>query len=203
MDLVLSIRLCELDSEDGGMHAACRIVLSKEPALSPSDYDQLHEMFFRLGTATFLGGCLGVDRDLHRKPAGIRVLALVSMGAAAISMVSAIAVSGEKGPLNDGVLRTIQGVLSGIGFLGAGVIMRAQGRDEVHGIVTAASIWVSAILGMICGIGNWQLALCTFLLAWTVLVCGRTIEKKVMQFAPPLSPEPPTNGVDSSDKTAS
>jgi len=159
-------------------------------------------MFFRLGMATFLGGCLGVDRDLHRKPAGIRVLALVSMGAAAISMVSVIAVMADKGPINDGVLRTIQGVLSGIGFLGAGVIMRAQGKDEVHGIVTAASIWVSAIIGMICGIGQWQLAVSTFLLAWTVLVCGRAIEKKVMEFAPPLPPEASTNGADSSQKTS-
>ena len=126
-------------------------------------------MFLRLGIATVLGAILGIDRDLHRKPAGIRVLALVSMGAAAISMVSVIVMPGDETHPGDGVLRTVQGVLSGIGFLGAGVIIRAQGKDEIHGLTTAASIWVTAILGMICGLGQWRLATCAFGLASGIL----------------------------------
>jgi putative Mg2+ transporter-C (MgtC) family protein len=153
--------------------------------LNPLDFDEIHEMLFRLGIASVLGGVLGIDRDLHRKPAGVRVLALVCMGAAAISMVSVVAITGTDKPPGDGVLRTIQGVLSGIGFLGAGVIMRAQGKDEVHGITTAASIWVAAILGMICGLGQWMLGLCAFGSAWTILVGGRWLEFQILKISPP------------------
>ena len=154
--------------------------------LNPNDIDQLHEILFRIAVATFLGGIIGIDRDLHRKPAGIRVMSLVSLGSAAITMVSVVAAAGSNhSPADpDGVFKAIQGVLSGIGFLGAGVIMRAQGRDEVHGLTTAASIWFSAILGMISGLGQWQLAVSTFLIALTILVVGRLIEKRVLDFAP-------------------
>jgi len=158
--------------------------------LNPADCNQLFEMIMRLGIATLLGGILGIDRDLHRKPAGVRVLALVSMGAAAISMVSVILMPGDETHPGDGVLRTVQGVLSGIGFLGAGVIMRAQGKDEIHGLTTAASIWVTAILGMICGLGQWRLALCAFGLAWGILLIGRWVEFHVLQLAPVPEPLP-------------
>src|SRR5262249_21163935 len=130
----------------------------EEPMLHPIDISQIsetHQILFRLGMATMFGGILGVDRDLHHKPAGIRVLAMVGVGACAITMASVAAFSDLKNPTGDGILRTVQGVLSGIGFLGAGVIMRAQGKEEVHGLTTAASIWSVAILGMICGLGEW------------------------------------------------
>ncbi len=159
--------------------------------MNPTDFDDVSEMLLRLGIATLLGGILGIDRDLHRKPAGVRVLSMVCMGAAAITMVSVVAVSAEKKSVVDGVLRTVQGVLSGIGFLGAGVIMRAQGKDEVHGLATAASIWVAAILGMICGLGQWTLGLCAFGLAWIILQGGRWVEAVVLRYAPPPPPEAP------------
>ena len=162
--------------------------------MNPTDCDELHEMLLRLGIATLLGGILGVDRDLHRKPAGVRVLALVSMGAAAISMVSVIVMPGDETHPGDGVLRTVQGVLSGIGFLGAGVIMRAQGKDEIHGLTTAASIWVTAILGMICGLGQWRLAICAFGLAWGILLVGRWVEFQVLRMAPAPESLPPSTG---------
>lgn len=153
--------------------------------MNPQSIDQIHELLLRLVLATVLGAIMGIDRDLHRKPAGIRVLAMVSMGAAAISMLSVVAVVGTDARIGDDVFKTIQGVLSGIGFLGAGVIMRAQGKDEVHGITTAASIWVAAILGMICGLGQFMLATCTFGIAAMILVGGRRLESAVLRFAPP------------------
>jgi putative Mg2+ transporter-C (MgtC) family protein len=153
--------------------------------LNPNDFADIFPMLSRLATATLLGGVLGIDRDLHRKPAGVRVLSMVCMAGAAITMVSIVAVSVEKKTVNDGVLRTVQGVLSGIGFLGAGVIMRAQGKEEVHGLATAASIWVAAILGMICGLGQWTLALCTFGMAWVILQGGRWVETQILRYAPP------------------
>ena len=145
-------------------------------------------MFLRLTTATLLGGILGIDRELHRKPAGVRVLAMVSMGAAAIAMASVTIVLQSDMHPGDGVLRTIQGVLSGIGFLGAGVIVRAQGKDDIHGLTTASSIWVVSILGMICGLGQWRLGLCTFGLAWLILVGGRWIEAQILRWVPPPVP---------------
>ena len=154
-----------------------------------TNFDAFHEMIFRLGMATLLGGVLGIDRDLHHKPAGIRVLSLVCLGSAAICLGSMSAFSAVAKPPNDGVLRTIQGVLSGIGFLGGGVILRTQGRNEIHGMTTAASIWVASILGMICGLGEWMLGLCSFALAWTVLVVGRWVEEFVLAIAPPPKPD--------------
>ena len=157
--------------------------------MNPADCDELSEMMLRLVTATVLGGILGIDRELHRKPAGVRVLSLVCMGAAAITMMSVILMPGDPSHPGDGVLRTVQGVLSGIGFLGAGVIVRAQGRDDIHGLTTAASIWISSILGMICGVGQWRLGLCAFGLAWFIMIGGRWIEAQVILLAPP--PENP------------
>lgn len=133
--------------------------------------------------ATILGGIVGIDRFLHHKPAGVRVLSLVSMGAAAISMVSVTAVTAAGKLPSDGVLRTIQGVLSGIGFLGAGVIMRTTGKDKVHGITTAATIFVVAILGMVCGLGQWQLSICTFIFCCLILVVGKRIESHLQRIA--------------------
>lgn len=177
-----------LDFRVAESHAPCHPYSVEGSALNSSDFDEIHEMLFRLGLATVLGGVLGIDRDLHRKPAGVRVLAMVCLGSAAITMASIAAMAVPSEPPVDGVLRTVQGVLSGIGFLGAGVIMRAPGKEQVHGITTASSIWISAILGMVLGLGQWRLGLCSFGLAWVVLIGGRRIEALILKFAP--LPEP-------------
>ena len=148
--------------------------------MHPSDIDQLHEILIRLIAATLMGGVLGVNRDLHRKPAGLRVLAMVSLGSCAVIMLSISAASTVTTIPSDGISRTVQGILAGIGFLGAGVIMRLQGKDEVHGITTASSIWISAILGMICAMGQWLLGLSTFCIAWIVLVFGTWLELRIV-----------------------
>lgn len=162
--------------------------------MNPSDIDQLHEILPRLCVATFAGAILGINRDLHRKPAGLRVLAIVSLGACAITMASITAASSLSATPNDGVSKTIQGILSGIGFLGAGVIMRLQGKDEVHGITTASSIWLSAIIGMICAMGEWLLGFATFGIAWIVLVFGSWLEFQIIRSvaAKPIVAEPET-----------
>lgn len=165
------------------------ITSTRGTTLNLESFDNFHEMIFRLCMATVLGGVLGIDRDLHHKPAGIRVLSLVCLGSAAICIGSINAFSSVTKPPTDGVLRTIQGVLSGIGFLGGGVILRTQGRNEIHGMTTAASIWVASILGMICGMGEWLLGLCSFGLAWAVLVAGRWVEEFVLAMAPPPKPD--------------
>lgn len=153
--------------------------------MHPTNIDEIHEILIRLGFAMVLGAILGIDRDMHRKPAGLRVLSMVCLGSCAIIMVSITAISAVTEAPGDGLLRTVQGVLSGIGFLGAGVIMRTQGTDQVHGLTTAASVWMSAILGMICGAGQWLLATCLFLFAWCILVFGRWVELKILKLSQP------------------
>ena len=71
--------------------------------------------------------------------------------------------------------------------------MRLQGKDEVHGLTTAASIWICAILGMICGFGEWKLGLCTFGIAWMILVLGSWAEHRLLLWgvSHSLSPKSP------------
>lgn len=144
--------------------------------MNPADIDEIHEILFRLGLATLLGAILGIDRDLHRKPAGLRVLAMVGLGACGVIIASIML----NHSTSDGLLRAVQGVLTGIGFLGAGVIMHAQGKDEVHGLTTAATIWISAIVGVICGAGQFLLAISIFSIAWFLLIGGRWIERRIV-----------------------
>jgi putative Mg2+ transporter-C (MgtC) family protein len=147
--------------------------------MNPAGIDEVHEILFRLGLATLLGAILGVDRDLHRKPAGLRVLAMVGLGACGV-IIACIMLDHST---SDGLLRAVQGVLTGIGFLGAGVIMHAQGKDEVHGLTTAATIWISAIVGVICGAGQFLLAISIFAIAWFLLIGGRWIEWRIVSWA--------------------
>lgn len=135
---------------------------------------ELPEMLLRLGFATAIGAAIGIDRDLHHKPAGIRVLSMVSMASAVAVMASLSFVDNP-----DAGTRTMQGILSGIGFLGAGVILHGQGRNEVHGLATAASIWVAAVLGIVCGLGNWVLAVTASTAMMLILVAGRKVEQKL------------------------
>ena len=137
-----------------------------------------------------LGGAIGVNRDLHHKPAGLRVLAMVSVGSALVTILILTVASQQKIVTYDGLSRVIQGILQGIGFLGAGVIMRAQGRDEIHGMTTAASIWLTAVLGVTCGIGMWQLAFAAFLVSVTILTIGRRVEMYILNWTPIAAVEP-------------
>ena len=152
--------------------------------MNPLDFDEFHEIAFRLGMATVLGVIMGIDRDLRHKPAGVRVLAMVALGAALATLASNTAVTGMTGMTGaapDGALRTVQGILGGIGFLGAGVIMRRTDQDDVHGITTAACIWVAAVLGITSGLGQWLVTGTAFGLAMTVLIGGRRLESWLLE----------------------
>lgn len=163
-----------------------------------TDFDEFHEILLRLGAAMVLGGAIGVNRDLHRKPAGLRVLALVSVGSALVTMLMLQVAAQQQVVTYDGLSRVIQGILQGIGFLGAGVIMRAKSRDEIHGLTTAASVWLTAILGVSCGLGQWQLTLAAFVISVVILTLGRYVEKIILKWSlPPVAerqpPETPPN----------
>lgn len=118
----------------------------------------------RMATAVVFGGAIGFNRDLYGKPTGIRAHALVSLGAA-ILVVAA-------GDLPDPTSRVIQGVIAGIGFLGGGVILRGTKNLHVYHLVTAASLWVTTGIGILCGLGAWKLAAAATGLVLVVLVAG-------------------------------
>ena len=124
----------------------------------------------------FVGGIIGWERQLRHKPAGLRTHMLVSMGSALFVLIPLAMGKNENG--RDGIERIIQGIAAGIGFLGAGEILRQSqqeiGKVEVHGLTSAAAIWVSAALGTAAGCGLWQLALIGALMSLFVL---RVIKK--------------------------
>lgn len=129
----------------------------------------------RLGLAMVAGAIVGVDRELKRKPAGLRTHALVSLGAAIVLIATVGASQGAP----DAMSRAIQGIITGIGFLGAGVIMQHEAERRVEGLTTAASIWVAAALGIACGAGIVELALIAVAATIVVLVGGNWIESAI------------------------
>ncbi len=141
------------------------------------------EIALRLGTAVLWGGILGINRDLHHKPAGVRVLSLVALGSATVTLVSITSMVSVVGPqMPDAATRVVQGILSGIGFLGAGVIMRGSGPLEVHGLTTASSIWVAACLGIASGTGQWLVGTIAFALAMLILTVGERLEHAIAHY---------------------
>jgi len=132
------------------------------------------EFAARLGSAVLVGAILGVNRDLHRKPAGLRTLALVCLGSAVVVVI--VESMPETGA--DAVSRVIQGVVTGVGFIGAGVILHHDTEHRVEGLTTAASIWLAAALGVACGGGHWITVLLALALTLAVLVFGGPIERR-------------------------
>ena len=118
----------------------------------------LSDVFIRLLAAAAAGGLIGLNRDLADKPIGVRTLGLVSLGAATVS-IAGIQVQGiaeNPDAMSRVVQGIIQGVMAGISFIGAGVILRNAEARTVEGLTTAAAVWVSAALGVACGLGAWR-----------------------------------------------
>jgi putative Mg2+ transporter-C (MgtC) family protein len=135
------------------------------------------DILLRLGAAVLAGGLIGLDRNLRGKPTGVRTLGLVALGAALLTMVSmdSLTVDGHADP--SAVSRVIQGLVTGIGFLGAGVITHQDGSDHVKGLTTAASIWITAVLGILCGMGSWQIAGVALVIVFLLFTLGKPLER--------------------------
>jgi putative Mg2+ transporter-C (MgtC) family protein len=144
-----------------------------EPLL-PQDF---YEVVVRLLAATLIGSGIGLDREVRRKPAGMRTHALVSLGAALLIVV-VLHIQHPEADQISAVSRVIQGIIAGVGFLGAGAILKGD-HDSVHGLTTAASIWLVASLGIACGAGQWGAALMACLIALLVLIIGSRVEAVV------------------------
>jgi putative Mg2+ transporter-C (MgtC) family protein len=139
-----------------------------------ASFDVVAEIAIRLCIATILGGLVGLNRDMHGKPAGVRTLGLVALGAALVTLAVQNFDPSHPAP-TDAISRVIQGVLAGVGFLGAGVIMRDD-AGHVHRLNTAASIWVTAALGLTCGLGAWIPAAITIVLVFALLTLGTHVD---------------------------
>ena len=133
------------------------------------------EVGLRLLVALVIGGLIGWDRERSDKPAGLRTHMLVALGSASFTLLG-FEVGDHLAPkTGDGFdpTRVLQGVIGGIGFLGAGAII--QNRGHVSGITTAASVWVAGALGAAAGVGAYVLAVFTAVLAFAVLTLSSRI----------------------------
>ncbi len=121
---------------------------------------------------------IGLNRDLADKPIGMRTLGLVSLGAAvvAITTVHFRGLAEHPDALSRVVQGVTQGVMAGIGFIGAGVILRDTKEETVKGLTTAATVWVTAALGLACGLAAWQIVALSLGLAIFLLVGVARIE---------------------------
>jgi putative Mg2+ transporter-C (MgtC) family protein len=130
------------------------------------------EMALRLGVALLAGALIGLDREIKKRPAGLQTHSLVCLGAALTVLAVEVSAPGN----GDATSRAVQGIITGIGFLGAGVIMQYERERRVEGLTTAASIWTAAALGMACGAGHVALAGIGVAAIILVLVAGGWIE---------------------------
>jgi len=144
-------------------------------------FDPTLDILLRFSMATVVGGLIGLNRELMHKPAGLRTHALVALGAAVATSLVAWSADGALSLHFDAMSRVIQGIITGIGFLGAGVILRTEGGQSVHGLTTAASIWLAACLGCACGAGAWVITACAFVFVMLILIVGGSIENWVLK----------------------
>jgi putative Mg2+ transporter-C (MgtC) family protein len=135
------------------------------------------EIVLRLGVATFAGGLIGLNRDLHGKPIGLRTLGLVGLATAMVVMLADP--SGDPGKISDAASRVIQGILTGIGFLGAGVIVRAEHHFRIRGLTSAACTWLTACVGIACGVGQWRIVVIALAITFSLLIAGGRVERWV------------------------
>jgi len=136
------------------------------------------QVLMRLGLALVLGGVIGFEREISRRDAGMRTHMMVAVGAALFVVVPL-----QAGFSQDNMSRVLQGLVSGIGFLGAGAVIKLSEQREVRGLTTAASLWLSAGVGVAAGLGREATAILSVLIALLILsgarfMKGRAPERK-------------------------
>ena len=128
------------------------------------DWEQLLRVSARLIVAAVLGGILGIEREREGKPAGLRTHMLVALGAALFTVAPL-----EAGMSIGDLSRVFQGIAAGIGFLGAGTILKLTGEEEIKGLTTAAGLWLTAAIGMAVGSGRIWIPIVGVLIALIIL----------------------------------
>ena len=141
---------------------------------------EIIEVVLKLVLAIALGGLIGLEREASQKPAGFRTNILVCVGSAMMMMLSVMIIQ-SKGGTTDTLVRMAAGVITGIGFLGAGTILHARGT--IAGLTTASTIWVVAGLGLVIGAGYYVPALIFTALTIATLVLFRKVEESYLRRA--------------------
>jgi len=140
-------------------------LLMEELTAGLTDWHETWRMVIRLVASMLLGAVVGIQRQRAGKAAGVRTHMLVAMGST-LFVISCTA----SGMSSEGLSRVIQGLATGIGFIGAGSILKRQTSREIEGLTTAAGIWMTAATGVAVGLGKIGLAALGVLLTWMVLV---------------------------------
>ncbi len=128
----------------------------------------------RLLAALLAGGIIGFQREASGKAAGLRTHILVCAGTA-LFMLTAVGMQMQQ----DAVSRVVQGLATGIGFLGAGAILKIESHHEIKGLTTAAGIWMTAALGVMIGVGQLGTAAIGTALTWVVLAVLIKVDKRI------------------------
>lgn len=143
----------------------------------------LTEALTRIALAVLFGLIIGWEREKKHKPAGLRTYSMVSMGSAVFTLVTLeifqSAVLASQSAARVDPLRIVEGIIGGLGFLGAGSIIRSRGT--VEGLTTAAGIWVTGAIGLACGGGHYALAGITTLFTILILTVLGLIERRFLK----------------------
>lgn len=132
------------------------------------------EIALRLCTAALIAAAFGLNRERNGKPTGVRTLGLVGFGSAFVVVTFGHASSADAS-------RVMQGIVTGIGFLGAGVIVRNRDDYHIHGLTTAACVWLTACIGAACGVNEWRTILLSLPIVLVLLSCGGPIEEEIQR----------------------
>jgi putative Mg2+ transporter-C (MgtC) family protein len=154
--------------EDGTWWARSLAVLQVEFS-DLGDAQDITRVCVRLGVALLLGALLGYEREVAGAQAGLRTHMLVCMGSALFVLVPL-----QAGMPVEDVSRVMQGITAGIGFLGAGAILKLESENVIKGLTTAAGVWLTAAVGVAAGMGLEATAVLSAVFAWVVLALLRT-----------------------------
>lgn len=148
---------------------------------------EVTRILLRLTLAALLGGLLGMEREKKGKAAGVRTHMLVAMGSALFVLLSQ-----QAGMASSDLSRVMQGIIAGIGFLGAGTILKGADEDKVKGLTTAAGIWLTAAIGVAAGMGRESTAVLSTLLALGIFALMPRVDRLLEKpEAPAVDASPP------------
>jgi putative Mg2+ transporter-C (MgtC) family protein len=152
-----------------GMWLKATLAMIRSEFSDLGDLQDITRVCVRLGVALLLGALLGYEREVAGAQAGLRTHMLVCMGSALFVLVPL-----QAGMAVADVSRVLQGVTAGIGFLGAGAILKLESENVIKGLTTAAGVWLTAAVGVAAGMGLEATAVLSALFAWVVLALMRT-----------------------------
>jgi putative Mg2+ transporter-C (MgtC) family protein len=138
------------------------------------DLQELKHVLLRMVSAVVLGSIVGIERERAGKPAGLRTHILVSLGTAVVVLACS-----RSGMSSDGLSRVIQGIVTGIGFIGAGSILKLDEERNIQGLTTAAGLWMTAAIGVAVGLGSLGVAILATVSTVIVLAVAGVHERRL------------------------